>query len=104
MKKIFELAREYLIENFGNLVSAGDIYFDKEKGTWNVKIISKTPSGILALGEISFDSEGNVINVPTKETLLKVLKTKLEGDRVIINVSAKDLPKVERVVKDVRVV
>ena len=28
--KIFESAKEYLIENFGNLVSAGEVYFDKK--------------------------------------------------------------------------
>jgi hypothetical protein len=104
MKKIFKLARGYLAENFGNLVSAGDIYFDKEKDTWNVKILSKTPSGVLTLGEIKFDPEGNIVDAPTKEILLKILKAKLKKDRVIVNISAKDLPKVERVAKNVQVV
>lgn len=104
MKKIFELAKEYLIENFGNLVSAGDIYFDKGNESWNVKILSKTPRGILILGEIRLNPKGDIIDVPTRESLLKILKAKLEENRIIINVSAKDLPKVEQIAKDIRVI
>jgi hypothetical protein len=103
--KIFESAKEYLIENFGNLVSAGEVYFDKRNNTWNVKIAAKTPHGIIPVGELLFDFNGNLIEAPTKETLLSILKTKLneERERVIIKVHAKDLPEIRRVVKDVHV-
>jgi len=101
--KIFEWAKEYLIENFGNLVSAGEVYFDKKNGIWNVKIIAKTPQGIIPVGELLFDFNGNLIDVPTKESLLNILKTKLNEERVIIKVHAKDLPEIRKVVKDVHV-
>jgi len=101
--KIFESAKEYLIENFGNLVSAGEVYFDKKNGRWNVKIIAKTPRGIIPVGELLFDFNGNLIDVPTKESLLNILKTKLNEEKVIIKVHAKDLPEIRKVVKDVHV-
>jgi len=46
-KEIYETAKDYLIENIGELVSAGDVYFDARQSTWNVKILAKTPHGIL---------------------------------------------------------
>jgi hypothetical protein len=101
--KIFESAKEYLIENFGNLVSAGEVYFDKKNSMWNVKIVAKTPQGIIPVGELMFDSNGDLIEVPTKETLLNIMKMKFNEERVIIKVHAKDLPEIRKVVKDVRV-
>lgn len=100
--EILESAREYLIENFGNLISAGEIYFDKRKNTWNVKIIAKTPKGTMPVGEILLDSKGNIIEVPAKETLLNILKTRLtEEEGIIIKVDAKDLSEIKKVVKDI---
>ena len=103
--EILEAAKGYLIENFGNLVSVGEIYFNGKNNTWNVKIIVKTPKGIIPVGEVVFDSKGDIIEVPTKETLLSILKTKLneEKERVILKVHAKDLTEIKRVVKDVQV-
>lgn len=43
--EMYETAQEFLIENIGNQVSAGDVYYDNSTKTWNVKIISKTPQG-----------------------------------------------------------
>ena len=103
--EILEAAKEYLIENFGNFVSAGDIYFNRENNTWYVKIVVKTPKGIIPVGAVIFDSKGDIIDVPTKETLLQILKTRLteEKERVILKVDAKDLTEIKRVVKDVQV-
>jgi hypothetical protein len=103
--EIVELAKEYLIENFGNLVSSGDIYFNRKNNTWHVKIVVKTPKGIIPVSEVIFDSKGNIIEVPTKDTLLRILKTRLneETERVILTVHAKDLKEIKRVVKDVQV-
>lgn len=103
--KIIESAREYLIENIGNLVSVGEVYFDKKDNTWNVKILAKSPRGIIPVGEMIFDFNGNMIEVPTKETLLNILKTKLneEKESIIIRVNPKDLLEIKRVVKDVHV-
>ena len=97
-------AKEYLIENFGNLVSAGDIYFNRKNNTWHVKIVVKTPKRIISVSEIIFDSKGDICEVPTKETLLHILKTRLseEKERVILKVHAKDLTEIKQVVKDVQ--
>ena len=75
----------------------------KKNSMWNVKIVAKTPQGIFPVGELLFDSNGNLIEVPTKETVLNILKMKLNEERVIIKVHAKDLPEIRKVVKDVRV-
>ncbi|VVB86034.1 Uncharacterised protein [uncultured archaeon] len=86
IKKYMKTAKEYLIENIGELVSAGDVYYDAQQNTWNVKILAKTPHGILILGEIRIDENKNIVDVPTKETLLCILKAKLHDDRVLIDV------------------
>lgn len=74
MQKKYELAKQYLIENIGNLIFAGDVYYDAMHNTWNAKILSKTPYGIIILGEIKFDSDMQIIKVPPKNTILKILK------------------------------
>jgi hypothetical protein len=69
------------------------------------KIVVKTPKGIIPVSEVIFDSNGDIIEVPTKDTLLHILKTRLneETERVILKVHAKDLMEIKRVVKDVQV-
>ena len=81
-KEIYEIAKEYLVENIGELISAGDVYYDAQQSTWNVKILAKTPHGIFILGEIRLDENKNVVDVPSKEILLSILKNKLQDDRV----------------------
>jgi len=102
-KEIYELAKEYLIENIGELVSADDVYFDAQQNTWNVKIIAKTPHGILILGEMRFDQNKNIVDVPTKETLLNILKSRLQEERVLIDVPRSDLARIKNMIRSVRV-
>ncbi|MDP2844875.1 MAG: hypothetical protein Q8N79_02220 [Candidatus Methanoperedens sp.] len=102
-KEIYELAKEYLIENIGELVSADDVYFDAQQNTWNVKIIAKTPHGILILGEMRLDQNKNIVYVPTKETLLNILKSKLQEERVLIDVPRSDLARIKNMIRSVRV-
>lgn len=102
-KEIYETAKEYLIENIGELVSAGDVYYDAGQNTWNVKILAKTPHGILILGEMHLDKNKNIVDVPAKETLLKILKNKLQEDRVIIDVPRAELSRIKNMISGVRV-
>lgn len=104
--EILEAAKEYLIENFGNLVSPGEIYFNQSRNTWNVQILVKTPKGIIPVGEVIFNLEGDIIEVPTKEVLLSILKTMLDEkkERMIPKVHSKDLTRIKRVVRDVQVI
>lgn len=102
-KEIYELAKEYLIENIGELVSADDVYFDAQQNTWNVKIIAKTPHGMLILGEMHLDQNKNIVDVPTKDTLLNILKSKLQEERVLIDVPRSDLARIKNMICGVRV-
>lgn len=102
-KEVYERAKEYLIENIGELVSAGDVYYDAQQNTWNVKIIAKTPHGVLILGEMHLDAKKNIVDVPTKETLLNILKAKLQEDRVLVDVPRAELSRIKSIIRGVRV-
>jgi hypothetical protein len=102
-KETYEKAKEYLIENIGELVSAGDVYYDAQQNTWNVKIIAKTPHGILILGEMRLDQNNNIIDVPEKEILLGILKAKLQEDRVLVDVPRAELQRIKSMIRGVRI-
>ena len=88
-REMYETAHEYLRENMGNQVSAGDVYHDNSTKAWNVKIISKTPHGILIVGEISLDDEKTIVYVTLDEQVLKLLRSKLKEERVLIDALAR---------------
>jgi len=102
-KEIYETAKDYLIENIGELVSAGDVYFDGRLSTWNVKILAKTPYGIFILGEMRLDENKNIVDVPSKEILQSILKTKLNDDHVLIDVPRAELSRIKNMISGVRV-
>jgi hypothetical protein len=102
-KETYEKAKEYLLENIGELVSAGDVYYDAQQSTWNVKIIAKTPHGILILGEMRLDQNNNIVDVPEKETLLGILKAKLQEDRVLVDVPRAELQRIKSMIRGVRI-
>ena len=102
-KEMYETAREYLIENIGNQVSAGDVYYDNSTKTWNVKIISKTPHGILIVGEMHLDDEKTIVYITLGERMLKILRSKLKEERVLIDVPANALARIKETVPDVTV-
>ena len=111
-REMYETAHEYLIEDFcressienmGNQVSAGDVYYDNSTKTWNVKIISKTPHGILIVGEMSLDDEKTIVYVTPGEQVLKILRFKLREERVLIDVPADALARIKETVPDVTV-
>lgn len=102
-KKIHETAKEYLIENIGELVSSGDIYYDAQQNTWNVKILAKTPNGIFILGEMRIDTNRKIVDVPSKKTLLNILKAKLQEDRVLIDIPRAELSRIKNMIPGVRV-
>ena len=101
--EMYETAREYLIENMGNQISAGDVYYDNSTKTWNVKIISKTPHGILIVGEIHLDDDKTIVYVTPNEQVLKILRSKLKEERVLIDVPATALARIKATVPDVTV-
>ena len=110
--EMYETAREYLIEDFcressienmGNQISADDVYYDNSTKTWNVKIISKTPHGILIVGEIHIDDNKTIVYVTPKNQVLKILRSKLKEERVLIDVLATALAQIKATVPDVTV-
>ena len=102
-REMYETAQEYLIENMGNQVSAGDVYYDNSTKTWNVKIISKTPHGILIVGEMHLDDEKTIVYVTPGEQVLKILRSKLKEERVLIDVPADALARIKETVPDITV-
>jgi hypothetical protein len=102
-REMYETAHEYLIDNIGNQVSAGDVYYDNSTKTWNVKIISKTPHGILIVGELRLDDEKTIVYVTPGEQVLKILRSKLKEERVLIDVPADALARIKKTVPDVTV-
>ncbi|HJH28385.1 MAG TPA: hypothetical protein C5S51_01625 [Methanosarcinaceae archaeon] len=102
-REMYETSQEYLIENMGNQVSAGDVYYDNSTKTWNVKIISKTPHGILIVGEMSLDDEKTIVYVTPGAQVLKILRSKLKEERVLIDVPANALARIKETVPDVTV-
>lgn len=102
-KEIYERAKEYLIENIGELVSAGEVYYDAQQRTWNIKIIAKTPHGILILGEMRLDLNKNIVDMPVKETLLSILRAKLQEERVLIDVPRTELQRIKNIISSIRV-
>jgi len=74
-----------MLLNMGNQVSAGDVYYDNSTKTWNVKIISKTPNGILIVGEMHIDDKKTIVYVTSGEQMLKILRFKLKEERVPVS-------------------
>ncbi|MDO9516477.1 MAG: hypothetical protein Q7J10_00340 [Methanosarcinaceae archaeon] len=87
----------------GNQITAGDVYYDNSTKTWNVKIISKTPYGILIVGEIHLDDDKTIVYVTPKTRVLKILQSKLKDERVLIDVPASALAHIKATVPDVNV-
>jgi len=102
-KEIHAAAKEYLFENIGELVSAGDIYYDAQQNTWNVKILAKTPHGFFILGEMRLDKNKKIVDMPSKKILLNILKAKLQDDRVLIDVPRTELSRIKDMIPRVRV-
>jgi len=102
-KEMYETARGYILKNMGNQVSAGDVYYDNSTKTWNVKIISKTPHGILIVGEISLDDENTIVSVTPGAQVLNILRSKLREERVLIDVPADALAFIKETVSNVTV-
>jgi len=73
-KEVYEKVRKYLYENIGHLTTPGTPRFDIKTETWKVPVLCRTERGILIVGEFTLDREGNLINIPTKQEILKTAK------------------------------
>ena len=75
--EIYEKVRKYLYDNVGHMTTPGTPRFDSKTEKWKVPVLCKTERGILIVGEFSLDKNGDFINVPTKEEMVKIVETEM---------------------------
>lgn len=77
--EIFEKVRKYLFENIGHMTTAGTPRYDLKKNVWKVPVLCKTERGIIIVGEFQLDKNGDFVNIPTKEEMLKTVELEREN-------------------------
>ncbi|GBE35781.1 hypothetical protein BMS3Bbin06_02325 [bacterium BMS3Bbin06] len=75
--EIYEKVKKYLYENIGHLTTPGTPRFDLKTETWKVPVLCKTERGILIVGEFTLEKDGDFINIPTKQEMLKTVETEI---------------------------
>jgi hypothetical protein len=75
---IVEKALDYLTDHVGDLTAPGVPIFNAATRRWHVPVLCKTAKGILPVGEILFDEAANLLAVPDKERMLRVLALQTE--------------------------
>ncbi len=61
------IAETYLIMNVGNLVAPAKPKFDEEKKLWTVPVFHHSKFAHFEMGEMTIDTEGNVITLKLLE-------------------------------------
>ena len=82
--EIYEKVRKYLYENIGHMTTAGTPKYDLKENTWKVPVLCKTERGIIIVGEFHVDKNGNFVNIPTKEEMLKTIKNEMKKTSISI--------------------
>lgn len=75
--EIYEKVKRYLADNIGHMTTPGTPRFDVDKSIWKVPVLCKTERGIIVVGEFHLDKDGNLLNIPTKEEMLKTVEIEL---------------------------
>ncbi len=75
--EIYEKVRKYLYENIGHMTTAGTPRYDLAENLWKVPVLCKTERGIIIVGEFHLDKNGNFVNIPTKEEMLKTVELEM---------------------------
>ena len=68
-----------------------------------VKIIYKIPHVILIVGKMHLDDDKTIVYVTPGEQMLKILRSKLKEERILIDVPADALARIKETVPDVTV-
>ncbi len=74
-------AADYLTNHVGELTAPAAPVFGAATRKWRVPVRCKTAKGFLPVGEILFDETGNLVTVPDREQMLRVLKMQLARHR-----------------------
>jgi hypothetical protein len=75
--EIYDKVKKYLYENIGHMTTAGTPRYDLITNIWKVPVLCKTERGIIIVGEFHLDKDGNFINIPTKEEMLKTVELEM---------------------------
>ncbi|MDD5434725.1 MAG: hypothetical protein PH343_04785 [Nitrospira sp.] len=60
------------------MTTAGTPKYDVIENIYRVPVFCKTERGITVVGEFSLDKEGNFVNIPTKQEMLKVAELEMK--------------------------
>ena len=75
--EIYKKVRKCLYENIGHMTTAGTPKYDTIENIWKVPVLCKTERGIIIVGEFHINKEGEFINIPTKEEMLKTVEMEI---------------------------
>lgn len=74
---IVQKVQDYLTDHVGELTAPGTPVFDAATRQWRVPVLCKTAKGILPVGEFLMNEAGDLVDVPDKEQMVRVLKTQM---------------------------
>ena len=74
---IVQKVQDYLTDHVGELTAPGTPIFDAATRQWRVPVLCKTAKGILPVGEFVLDEAGDLVDVPDKEQMVRILKTQM---------------------------
>jgi hypothetical protein len=74
---IYAKVRDYLIDHVGELTAPGAPVYDGASRQWHVPVLCKTPQGILIVGDVVANEAGDLISVPEKEQMLRLLEAQI---------------------------
>ena len=77
----------------GELTTPGTPIFDAATRRWRVTVLCKTAKGILPVGEFLLDEKGNLVDVPDKDQMVRVLKTQMSRLPILVFGDREELEK-----------
>jgi hypothetical protein len=60
------------------MATPGTPIFDPARREWRVAVLGRTANAILPVGEFLLDEDANIIAIPSKEPMLRVLEAQVE--------------------------
>lgn len=98
--EVERLARDYLIENIGNMVGPGEVYFNLETKVWVVPIIYQDLIQRVMIGKLEVDSMTAKVSAPSRaELLINLEREERLGTTLVINIEKLDKNSIEAIKK-----